>query len=172
MQKWIRYSMLMMALAAAGCASKGVEPPAPVDSSKAAPGAGAATQPGTAGADAGGSALASAAGIPAQRVIYFDYDKSDVRAEANAILDAHAKYLAQNPQARARLEGHADERGSREYNLALGELRAQAASNYLMIRGVQSQQLSAFSYGEEKPAAEGHDDSSWQQNRRVEMVYQ
>lgn len=107
----------------------------------------------------------------AQRVIYFEFDSSEVRSADRDVLNNHARYLAANPQATIVLEGHGDERGSREYNIGLGERRAQSARQILELQGVGSQQLSTVSYGEEKPAVEGHDESAWAQNRRVELIY-
>jgi peptidoglycan-associated lipoprotein len=114
---------------------------------------------------------ANIAGIPQHRVVYFDFDVGDVRQDQRQILDANAAYLAKNQQLKVRLEGHADERGSREYNLALGERRAQSVKRYLGMMGVQEIQINTLSYGEEKPISEGHDESSWQRNRRVEIIY-
>ncbi|NNF17020.1 MAG: peptidoglycan-associated lipoprotein Pal [Gammaproteobacteria bacterium] len=105
------------------------------------------------------------------RTLYFDFDRSDLRPEYQAIIEAHARFLAENPGSKLRLEGHADERGSREYNIGLGERRAQTVRRALSLQGASSAQLSTLSYGEEKPAVMGHDEYSWQQNRRVELVY-
>lgn len=104
-------------------------------------------------------------------VVYFDFDRSNVRPDAYNTLKAHAAYLSANPSVSVRLEGHADERGTREYNLALGERRGKAAANYLTANGASSSQIEVVSYGEERPAAEGHSESSWAQNRRVELKY-
>ncbi|HEU4616758.1 MAG TPA: peptidoglycan-associated lipoprotein Pal [Gammaproteobacteria bacterium] len=106
-----------------------------------------------------------------QLVVYFDYDKNEIRPEFNAMLAAHAQFLASHPNAQVRLEGHADERGSREYNIGLGERRAQAVRRVLMLQGASAEQLSTVSYGEERPVATGHDEASYQMNRRVEIVY-
>ena len=106
-----------------------------------------------------------------KRVIYFDYDQSSVRAEYRDIVEIHARYLSQNPSARITLEGHADERGSREYNLALGERRGNAVSSIMNAQGASGSQLNVVSYGEERPVALCSDDSCWSQNRRVEIVY-
>jgi peptidoglycan-associated lipoprotein len=111
------------------------------------------------------------AGLLQQLTIYFDYDSSEIRSDFNEMLKAHARQLQQNPNLRVRLEGHADERGSREYNIALGERRAQAVRQVLQLQGASSTQLSTVSYGEERPKALGHDETSWAQNRRVELVY-
>jgi len=106
-----------------------------------------------------------------KRVIYFDYDQSTVRPEFREIIEVHARYLSQNPSARITLEGHADERGSREYNLALGERRGNAVSSIMNAQGASGGQLNVVSYGEERPIALCSDDSCWSQNRRVEIVY-
>jgi len=106
-----------------------------------------------------------------QTVFYFDFDQSTVRTDSFADLEAHARYLAANPQAQVRLEGHADERGTREYNMALGERRGNAVARFLMVNGVGNGQVEVVSYGEEKPAMLGDSDSSWSQNRRVEIKY-
>jgi len=105
------------------------------------------------------------------RVIYFDFDRSDVRDEYRRLLSGHARYLAANPAVRVRLEGHADERGSREYNIGLGERRAQSVRQLLLLQGASATQLSTVSYGEERPAVLGSDDEAYQLNRRVELVY-
>ena len=105
-------------------------------------------------------------------VFYFDFDKSIVRPAAREALAKHAQFLVANPDARVVLEGHADERGTREYNMALGERRAKAVSRYLTIQGVAGAQIETVSFGEEVPIAFGHDEDSWQANRRVEVRYE
>jgi peptidoglycan-associated lipoprotein len=104
-------------------------------------------------------------------VVYFDYDQADIRPEYSALLQAHGQNLAQNSNIQIRLEGHADERGSREYNIGLGERRAQAVRRVLMLQGAAGAQLTTVSYGEERPAQTGSDDEAWRLNRRVELVY-
>ena len=104
-------------------------------------------------------------------VIYFDFDQSDVRAEDQATLERHATRLANNSGASIRLEGHADERGSREYNIGLGERRSQAVRKILLVQGAGAGQISTVSYGEERPAAFGSDEESWALNRRVEIRF-
>ena len=106
-----------------------------------------------------------------KRVIYFDFDKADIRAEFRDIVQAHAAYLGQNANVSVTLEGHADERGSREYNIGLGERRANAVKNVLTLQGAGGSQVETVSYGEERPVAMGHDEQSWGLNRRVEIVY-
>lgn len=107
----------------------------------------------------------------AKRTVYFDYDESVILDQDRAILDAHAQYLSQNPGAAVTLEGHTDERGTREYNLALGERRAVSARQFMSLLGAAGQQLRTVSYGEEQPAARGHNEEAWAQNRRVEIIY-
>ena len=105
-----------------------------------------------------------------QRVIYFAYDSSQITTAGMAILSAHARYLAANPNKRVRLEGHADERGSREYNVALSLDRAISAENILNNQGANAN-IRTIPYGEEMPAVLGHNPSAWDKNRRVEIVY-
>jgi len=110
--------------------------------------------------------------VLAKKVVYFDFDSSRIHEEDMAAVNAHAAYLAANPNARVKLEGHGDERGSREYNVALGERRAQSVEQILKLQGVGNRQISVVSYGEERPAVIGHDESAWRYNRRVEIIYQ
>lgn len=105
------------------------------------------------------------------RIIYFDYDSSTVLAQFEEIIQAHAGFLQANPGVVTTLEGHADERGSREYNLALGERRALAVKQQLVVLGASPDQIRTVSYGEERPADPGHDEQAWSLNRRVEFVY-
>lgn len=105
------------------------------------------------------------------RVYYFGTNLSDITAIAYGSLNAHAKYLAGNPQAKLQISGHTDERGTREYNLALGERRANTVARYLVGAGVNPGQLSVVSYGKEKPVAEGSNEEAWAKNRRVELDY-
>ena len=104
-------------------------------------------------------------------VIFFEFDSSEVRAEDQDIVARHAMQLAGNPTWRVRLEGHADERGSREYNIGLGERRSQAVRQMLMIQGVSAAQISTVSFGEERPASFGSSETDYAQNRRVEIKY-
>ncbi len=108
----------------------------------------------------------------ARRTIYFDFDSATVRPEDRKLLEAHAKFLADHPKLRVTLEGHTDERGSREYNLALGDRRARAVQRLLEFMGAAPEQLRTLSYGEEKPADPGHNEAAWAKNRRVEIVYE
>jgi len=109
---------------------------------------------------------------PRERVIYFDYDQSALRPEFLDIVARHGRYLAQNPDGRVRLEGHTDERGSREYNIALGESRAETVSRMLQLQGVGGDQVRTISYGEELPVDEAHNSEAWAKNRRVNVIYE
>ncbi len=106
-----------------------------------------------------------------QRVIYFDLDRTEIKPEFQAQVACHAAYLRQFPEARVRLEGNADERGSREYNLGLGERRGNAVQSALSAAGASSSQLNVVSYGEERPVCRQHEESCWSKNRRVEIIY-
>jgi peptidoglycan-associated lipoprotein len=163
--------VLAASLAVAGCKPK-VKPDA---------NAGANTSQNS-GADSSGVGAASASdegadapgpmeGLLAKRTIYFDFDSSEIKGEGTEIVAAHAKYLAKMGGTKIRLEGHTDERGSREYNIGLGERRAQAVRRALLLQGAAEGQISTVSYGEERPAVAGSDEAAWAKNRRVEIVY-
>ncbi|MEM9100724.1 MAG: peptidoglycan-associated lipoprotein Pal [Pseudomonadota bacterium] len=105
------------------------------------------------------------------RTIYFDFDKSDLRGEFDEVLAAHGRFIANNPNLTVTIEGHADERGTPEYNIALGERRAKAVLEIFKSYGANETQIQVVSYGEEKPIAFSRDEDSWAQNRRAEIVY-
>ncbi|NRQ01009.1 peptidoglycan-associated lipoprotein Pal [Marinobacterium sp. xm-d-530] len=129
----------------------------------------AATAQGADGSNVTAGSFAEVAKL--RTVFYFDFDQAVVKQEGFSDLEAHAKYLSNNPGATVRLEGHADERGTREYNIALGEQRANAVARLLMVNGAGSNQIETISYGEEKPAMLGHTEAEWALNRRVELSY-
>jgi len=159
-----------LALAAAGCARKAPPVSTPPAETAPADGTGAAANDDEVGlVELPGSqaAMVAAAGSD---TIYFGTDKSDISADAQATLRAQAKWLLANPAVRASVEGHADERGTREYNQALGERRAQAAKLFLMAQGVPEARLLTISWGKERPVAIGSDESAWAQNRRAVTV--
>lgn len=106
-----------------------------------------------------------------QRVIYFDYDSAEITLDGQELLVQHAGYLIANPGVHMTLEGNTDERGSREYNIALGDRRALSVQRVLELNGVAPGQITVVSYGEEKPAAEGYSEAAWRLNRRVELLY-
>ena len=155
--------------------------PAPAAETRPAPaaGMGGAMEMGTgaesmaAPAESGfsGDPLSDPNSILAKRVIYFDFDSTEIKPEFQAIIEAHGRYLAEHAEVTVTLEGHADERGTREYNMALGERRAKAVRRFLAAQGASFSQMKVVSYGEERPVAFGHDEASWRLNRRVEIVY-
>lgn len=137
---------------------------------------------GLSGSEMGGSGMYPNAGIGpefsdpnnplSKSTIYFMLDSSQVQSDFVPVIAAHAQYLVAHPDQRVVMEGHGDERGSREYNIGLGEQRAKSVAGMMKAQGVSEGQLQVVSYGEEKPAAAGHDEASWELNRRVELVYQ
>jgi peptidoglycan-associated lipoprotein len=160
-----------------GCSSTKLDE-APVEN-RNVPADGSAAKPGTGGSGTAQSSVATvdlsksgagaAGGLLAQRVVYFDFDSFVIKDEYRPMLEAHAKVLSSNRGKRMTLEGHTDERGGREYNLALGQKRADAVLKSLVLLGVQETQLEAVSFGEEKPAVQGSDEAAWAKNRRVEL---
>ena len=108
----------------------------------------------------------------AKRVVHFDYDSSELSNEDYQTLQAHAQFLRANLNSRVALTGHTDERGTREYNMALGERRAKSVQSYLLTNGVNANQLEAVSYGKEMPINAGHNEAAWKENRRVEINYE
>jgi peptidoglycan-associated lipoprotein len=173
-QTWI--GVLAASLLVAGCASK---PPAkPPETTESAPTASTDTR--TSGTDdtsaaalgdSGAGVAGPQGGLLSKRNVYFAFDSAEIDANDMPTVKAHAEYLVANPQTRIRLEGHTDERGTREYNIGLGERRAQAVRRAMMLLGVGDAQIATVSYGEERPAAAGSDEVAWAQNRRVEIVY-
>ena len=123
------------------------------------------------GTGALGSEFSDPANPLSKQTIYFMYDSSQVQQDFIPVIAAHAQYLMAHPARHIILEGHTDERGSREYNIALGEQRAKSVFRMLKMQGVSDSQLEIVSYGEEKPASDGMEEASWQLNRRVEIVY-
>ncbi len=115
--------------------------------------------------------LNNAESLLSQRVIWFAYDQATVESDYRDVIAIHARYLSENPSAKMVLEGHADERGTPEYNLALGEKRGKSVANLMRAQGASAGQISVVSFGEEKPVALCNDDSCWSQNRRVRIVY-
>jgi len=165
--------LLVAALSLGACADESPKPePAAAPSTANAGAAGAgAVNPNASSGGAEDEAAGPQEGLLAKRVVYFDFDSSEIKGEGTEVVAAHAKYLAGNASTRVRLEGHTDERGSREYNIGLGERRAQAVRRALLLQGAADAQISTVSYGEERPAVPGHDEAAWAKNRRVEIVY-
>ena len=183
------FTVLALVITAAGCtptrsvsdsesAQGAAQVGAPVDTRTGTPrigeyGAGeyGASGSGVYPPDSGGRAGGQAGPGTVGRVVYFDFDSSEVRPESRPVIEANAHYLMEHSTVATVLEGHTDERGTREYNIALGERRAEAVRRLMNAYGVPSQQARTMSYGEERPAVAGHDEASYAQNRRVEITY-
>jgi peptidoglycan-associated lipoprotein len=167
---------MAVTLALAGCGSNVKLNDVPVEdrtATTAGPGAGGAGGQTNAVTPVVVDPTANPAAGPANvaRIIYFDYDSYVIKPEFQQVLDAHARFLRTNAQRQIAVEGHTDERGGREYNLALGQKRSEAVRRALTLLGVKDGQIEAVSFGKEKPAMPGGDESSWAQNRRAEIVY-
>ena len=161
----------LLALSLAGCASQDIPDPEPTDATYGGD-AGDASTDGMGGSDPyGGEEVPDPFAGELQMVIYFDFDSSEVRPGDRDTVSRHAMQLSENPRARVRLEGHADERGSREYNIGLGERRSQAVRQMLLVQGVSASQIATVSFGEERPASFGSSEADYAQNRRVEIKY-
>lgn len=169
--KMLRYGLMALAVSlfVAGCA-KTVKPVTTPAASTAAP-ATAATTTAAAPAQAQLSPLDDPSNILYKKVVYFDFDKSNIKPEFLDLLTAHAKYLVANPNQKVRIEGYTDERGTWEYNIALGDRRAQAVRRFLLFQGVNPDQLSTVSYGEAHAVCSDHNEACWSQNRRAVLVY-
>lgn len=161
-------SLAVLALVA-GCSST------KLDDSAANAGAGGA---GSGGAASGvapvtidPNAQTAAGPVGVARIVYFDYDSYTIKPEFQSLIDGHARFLKANAQRRISIEGHTDERGGREYNLALGQKRSEAVRRALTLLGVNDAQIEAVSFGKEKPAVQGTGEDVWAQNRRAEIVY-
>ncbi|HEV7631533.1 MAG TPA: peptidoglycan-associated lipoprotein Pal [Steroidobacteraceae bacterium] len=174
MRKTLTVMLLASVLALGACSGKKVKPGA--GSGGETVGGDSAQTSGANSDSASGGGLGSGASGPpgalgSQRVIYFEFDSSEIRAEFVDVIAAHGRFLAGNASIRVRLEGHSDERGTREYNIGLAERRAQTVKRALGLQGVQDAQVATVSYGEERPAAVGSDENAYSKNRRVEIVY-
>jgi peptidoglycan-associated lipoprotein len=163
-------------LALAGCAGKSaVKAPPPMAAAGSGTTAGSDAAAGSGAADAGGAGALGGNGTSAPagiaRLVYFDFDSSEIRPEFVPVIAAHARAIAANASIHVRLEGHTDERGSPEYNIGLGERRAQNVRRALLLQGVAESQVVTVSYGQERPVATGQTEEDWAKNRRVEFVY-
>ncbi len=166
---------LALTLTLVGCSSVKLDD-VPVEDKSATsttgqPGGGGAAESRVAPVSADSAALTAAGPVNVARLIYFDYDSYAIKPEFQSLLEAHARFLKTNSGRRVSLEGHTDERGGREYNLALGQRRAEAVRRALALLGVNDNQMEAVSFGKEKPAVPGSDEQAWAKNRRVEIVY-
>ena len=181
MPKWIIAAFALAVLA--GCSSTDTQTPAPVE--EAAPPA--ATTP-AGGATTSGTTTTGVRGTPigavpplgahkdptsvlAKRSVYFDYDQFVIKDEGRMLIEVHSRYLQANKPLKIILQGNTDERGTREYNIALGQKRADAVKKLMQLLGATEVQIETVSFGKEKPRREGHDEVSWAENRRVDIVY-
>ena len=170
---------LIFAVGVAACGGGASVKDAPVDDQSTSSSGSSSAETGTADSGSmtgesisdGGTQMAMAGERPATLRVHFEFDSSAIDSESRALIEAHAAYLAANPDVLLGLEGHADERGTREYNLALGERRGQAIRRMLRLLGVDGQRLTVTSYGEESPIATGSNESAWRLNRRAEFMY-
>ncbi len=166
------YSLAIVALVA-GCSSGTKLNDAPVvdRSAGSGQGSGSGAASGVAPVTIDPNARTAQGPVGVARIIYFDYDSYTIKPEFQSLIDGHSRFLKANPQRRVSIEGHTDERGGREYNLALGQKRSEAVRRSLGLLGVTDNQVEAVSFGKEKPAAQGGGESAWAQNRRAEIAY-
>jgi peptidoglycan-associated lipoprotein len=164
-------AMLAAALLLAGCAKKPTTAPEGKPSEAVQSSAGETSGTGASDAGAAQRLGAGAEDMAAKNRVLFDFDSAEIRPEFAPLIAAHGKRLAGDRALHVRLEGNTDERGSAEYNVALGERRAQSVKRALLLQGATESQLTTVSYGEERPVAAGHDETAWAQNRRVDLVY-
>ena len=169
---WSWAALILVAMALTACGGS----PKKDDGAQVQERGAASTGAATSGAAGAGSIYAAQLNDPNSalynKVVYFDFDKSTIRSEYVDTLRAHAAFLANNPEVKVTVEGHCDERGSREYNIGLGERRSASVQSFFTAEGVAASQINTISYGEERPAADGHDESAWSQNRRAVIVYE
>ena len=177
-----RRTLVVMLLAGclglAACASKPPKPSAAEQQQSTTGGSSASTEGAAGGANANGgpfgnqnSVTGPQEGLLAKRTVYFDFDSAVIKGDGTEIVAAHAKYLSDHTDARVRLEGNTDERGSPEYNIGLGMRRAQAVRQSLLLQGASAAQITVVSYGAEHPVDPAHDEDAWSKNRRVDIVY-
>jgi peptidoglycan-associated lipoprotein len=166
--------LAVVTIGLAGCPKRPQTPPASTPGQAVAPqGANAAGAGGNESnaAEALGGEGANPGARVAPTTVYFDFDSAEIKPEFAALIAAHGRHMAQTPTLRIRLEGNTDERGSPEYNIGLGERRAQAVKQALVLQGGRADQMVTVSYGQERPAVAGHTEDAWAKNRRVEIVY-
>jgi peptidoglycan-associated lipoprotein len=165
---------LAIAAVAAGCASKETRTEAPVTDRTASttpsstPRSSTTPTPQT---PVTGNPLRDPSNILSKRSVFFDYDSNAVKDEYKGMVQAHSRYMGDKRDSKIRIEGNCDERGSREYNLALGQRRAESVKKMMTVLGVQDGRIETVSYGEEKPMSQGHDEQAWSQNRRADIKY-
>ena len=160
---------LMLTGLVAGCATQSSQEsspaPAPAPTAMGTPSSTRATP------NSGVAGYRSGATMPQARSVYYEFDRSEIKADSAKVVDANAQYLRDHPELKVKVEGNADERGSREYNLALGQRRADAVQKRMTILGIPADRIETVSYGKEKPKVTGHDESAWSENRRSDILY-
>lgn len=164
------YSLAIVALIA-GCSSGTKLSDTPVVDRSAGMGGAGGSASGVAPVSIDSSSQTAQGPVGVARIVYFDFDSYTIKPEFQSLIDGHARFLKSNTQRRISIEGHTDERGGREYNLALGQKRSEAVRRSLGLLGVPDSQIEAVSFGKEKPAASGSGEDSWAQNRRAEIAY-
>lgn len=164
------YSLAIVALIA-GCSSGTKLNDTPVVDRSGGAGQGSGAASGVAPVTIDPNAATAQGPVGVARIVYFDYDSYTLKPEYQSLIDGHARFLKANPQRRISIEGHTDERGGREYNLALGQKRSEAVRRALNLLGISDNQVEAVSFGKEKPAVSGSGESVWAQNRRAEITY-
>ena len=167
---------LAIAAIAAGCASKETKTDAPVTDRSAGVSQPSGTAPGSSATPArqptvSGNELRDPNNILSKRSVFFEYDSNAVKDEYRGLVQAHSRYMGDKRESKVRIEGNCDERGSREYNLALGQRRAESVKKMMTVLGVTDARIETISYGEEKPMSPGHDEQAWSQNRRADIKY-
>jgi peptidoglycan-associated lipoprotein len=174
--KWGSFAILAVMAGIYGCATTDSEKTSNTEATPSQKGTqSAGTSTGTAGGGQVGRGTGSGTAAGSQRPdlkrsVYYEFDKYDVKPEFRALVESHARWLKANPQARLTIEGNADERGSREYNVALGQRRAESVTKMMVLMGAKAEQIEAVSWGEEKPRNTGHDEKSWSENRRSDFA--
>jgi peptidoglycan-associated lipoprotein len=178
--KRVSFAVLAIAAALYGCAttesqdsSTSADTPSPSGSPSASTSTGSpsGSQVGSRSGTMSGSATPASGMHPdMKRSVYYEFDKYDVKPEYRSLVESHARWLKANPRAKIVIEGNADERGSREYNVALGQRRAESVTKMLVMLGAKAEQIEAISWGEEKPRSAGHEEASWSENRRADFA--
>lgn len=172
--------MVMLAIVLSACSTTGSNEGSTTAAPGQATGSTASPKPSSSTAAAPSTALSSTAiaahkdannVLTRERNVFFDYDDFSIASTYESVITNHGQYLQRNPTLAIRIEGHADERGSAEYNLSLGQKRAESVKRALKLYGVKDTQMEAVSYGEERPSATGHDEAAWSKNRRAEIAY-
>lgn len=160
---------LMLTGLVAGCATQSSQESSPAPAP--APSAMGMSSSTRAAPSSGVAGSRSGALMPQARSVYYEFDRSEIKPDSAKVVDANAQYLREHPDLKVKVEGNADERGSREYNLALGQRRADAVQKRMTILGIPADRIETVSYGKEKPKVTGHDESAWSENRRSDILY-